>query len=123
VLIDLAGTPGVANRLKILAKRLAPVQASFLGLPHTSSIPAMDYRLPQIGLPHPPGLDDHFNGENGCMAHMRNLAWRFEVSEASRYRRMTDRRWVRFNNVAKISPADDLGYAEIMRRVPERIWC
>jgi predicted O-linked N-acetylglucosamine transferase (SPINDLY family) len=44
ILVDLAGHTG-GGRVMSMARRLAPVQATYLGYPNTTGIPAIDYRL------------------------------------------------------------------------------
>lgn len=58
VLIDLAGhTPG--NRLRAFARRLAPVQASYLGYGATTGLAKMDWLLADDFIA-PPGSESHY---------------------------------------------------------------
>ncbi|WP_186775164.1 O-linked N-acetylglucosamine transferase family protein [Allorhodopirellula solitaria] len=119
VLVDLGGYTGGANRLKLLARRLAPVQASFLGYPHTSAIPAMDYRLTDR-FADPPGLTDHLYGEQLVWLEHAHLAWRpYEIAQDISPVLGKQPVLGVFNNVAKISPAAIAAYAQILKRVPQ----
>lgn len=44
VMVDLGGHTGV-SRLRVFARRVAPVQLTYLGYPNTTGVAAMDYRL------------------------------------------------------------------------------
>jgi protein O-GlcNAc transferase len=61
VAIDLSGhTRG--NRLAVFARRVAPVQATWLGYPNTTGVPAIDYRLTDSYC-DPPGDSDPLHSE------------------------------------------------------------
>lgn len=61
VVVELAGhTSG--NRLALIGRRVAPVQASWLGYPNTSGLPAMDWRITDARA-DPEGLADEIHTE------------------------------------------------------------
>ncbi|MDX2018120.1 MAG: tetratricopeptide repeat protein [Planctomycetota bacterium] len=62
VLIDLAGCT-VGHRLGVLARRAAPIQATYLGYPNTTGLPTVDYRLVDA-LTDPPGAADELCTES-----------------------------------------------------------
>ncbi len=44
ILVELSGHSG-GHRMLALAARMAPLQVSWLGYPHTTGVPAIDYRI------------------------------------------------------------------------------
>ncbi len=119
VLVDLGGYTGGGNRLRALSRRVAPVQASFLGYPNTSALPTIDFHLTDR-LADPPGLADRMYGERLVWLRHSHVAWRpygiaAEIIASPSPCPMLGV----FNNVAKISLRAISTYAEILRRVPE----
>jgi predicted O-linked N-acetylglucosamine transferase (SPINDLY family) len=72
ILIDLAGHTGMTNRLPLFARRLAPVQITYLGYPNTTGVPAMDCRFTDA-IADPEGDADRFATEK--LVRFAPTAW------------------------------------------------
>lgn len=75
ILIDLAGHTGISNRLSLFARRLAPVQISYLGYPNTTGVAAMDFRFTDA-IADPPGEADSFATER--LTRFSTTAWAYQ---------------------------------------------
>lgn len=120
VLIDLAGHTG-GNRLPLLARRLAPVQITYLGYPDTTGLAAIDGRLVDE-VTDPVGVADEFAAEK--LVRFAPTAWAYApptgVAEpASPPSVLTGRvTFGCFNNFAKVSEETLHGWAQVLAAVP-----
>ena len=119
ILVDLSGhTAG--NRLGIFVERPAPVQATWLGYPNTTGLPAIDYRIVDE-FTDPPGQEAFHTEElvrlPGCFLCYRPLPDAPEVVPlpATSAGHIT---FGSFNNLSKVSPPVIELWAEIVKSVP-----
>lgn len=80
LMIDLAGHTGMANRLPLFARRLAPVQLTYLGYPDTTGVTAMDYRFTDA-VADPVGEADRFATER--LVRFAPTAWAYQPPESA----------------------------------------
>ncbi len=120
ILIDLAGHTGL-NRLPLFARRLAPVQATYLGYPDTTGVPAMDYRFTDA-VADPEGIADKFATEQ--LVRLAGSAWTYapsadapEVAPAPclKHEHVT---FGCFNNLAKVTDPMLALWGKILRDLP-----
>lgn len=121
ILVDLAGHSGMTSRLPLFARRLAPVQVTYLGYPDTTGLPAMDYRLTDAIAD--PGEDaDRFATER--LVRFAPTAWCYAPpadSPAVAPAPCRQRGHVTFgcfNNPAKITDAMIALWARVLHAVP-----
>ncbi|OFX08706.1 MAG: hypothetical protein A2516_04400 [Alphaproteobacteria bacterium RIFOXYD12_FULL_60_8] len=117
-LFDLAGhTAG--GRMGVLARKPVPVQAGWIGYPHPSGLPTVDYFITDE-LCAPPGLDGLYAPEKllrlpgpfSCYAPPADLPEPGPLPEGSTV-------FVSFNNMAKMSDAVVTTWAALLRRAPD----
>jgi protein O-GlcNAc transferase len=120
ILVELAGHTGF-NRLPLLARRLAPVQISYLGYPDTTGLAAMDYRFTDA-LADPPGASDELHTER--LVRFAPTAWSYlppaNAPEPAPPPCAAGHAPVfgSFNNLSKLSPATLRLWARLLEAVP-----
>jgi len=121
VLVDLAGHTGF-NRLELFARRLAPVQMTYLGYPATTGLAAMDFRLSDA-IADPPGETDHLHTER--VLRFAPTAWAYAPpSEAPAPALPPGLRgepvtFGSFNALSKASPGALEVWRELLEAVPD----
>lgn len=131
ILIDLAGHTGMTNRLPVFARRVAPVQVSYLGYPNTTGLTAMGYRLTDA-VADPVGEAEAFATEQ--LVRFAPTAWAYqapenapEVNVAPCMARASSRAHAEeaapvtfgcFNNLAKITDAMLCVWARVLAATP-----
>jgi predicted O-linked N-acetylglucosamine transferase (SPINDLY family) len=122
ILVDLSGhTEG--ERLAVLAQRVAPVQATYLGYPNTTGLPAMDYRITDARA-DPPGEADRLHVEKLvrlpetflCYAPPREAP---EPIRSAPYKSNGRPTFGCFNNFAKISQGCIELWSRILAALPD----
>lgn len=120
ILVDLAGH-SAGNRIKVFAKKAAPLQVTYLGYPGTTGLAAMDYRITDRHA-DPDGVTDGFYTERllrlpdslGCFRPPP------ECREVTPLPALTNGylTFGSFNNFNKIDAATLSRWAELLRAVP-----
>jgi predicted O-linked N-acetylglucosamine transferase (SPINDLY family) len=119
ILVDLAGHTGF-NRLPVFARRVAPLQISYLGYPNTTGLPTMDFRFVDP-ITDPDEDDQRFHTEK--LVRFAPTAWAYappvaapEVPPPAAPEGPVT--FGSFNNVAKASPATFDLWSRVLAAVP-----
>ena len=118
ILVDLAGHTGY-NRLPVFARRVAPVQISYLGYPNTTGLAGMDYRF--VDAITDPGEDDQ-RRHTEKLVRFAPTAWAYspppsapEIAARPAGAPIT---FGSFNNFAKVSDTTLALWARILHAIP-----
>jgi protein O-GlcNAc transferase len=120
ILVDLAGHTGL-NRLPLFARRLAPVQVSYLGYPDTTGLAAMDYRLVDP-VTDPEGVADGYCAER--LVRFSPTAWSYSPPDSAPIPAPAPGisgeaiTFGCFNNFAKVSESSLSAWARLLLAVP-----
>ena len=120
ILVDLAGHTEL-NRMALLSRRLARVQATFLGYPDTTGLAAMDFRITDA-VADPVGDSDEFASE--ALVRLEGTAWSYDppadAPEPAPCPAMAGGpvTFGCFNNFAKVTDCALRAWGVILGRVP-----
>lgn len=121
ILVDLVGHTGM-NRLSLFARRLAPVQITYLGYPNTTGLVAMDYRFTDA-IADPEGDADAFATER--LVRFAPTAWTYAPPADAP---LPDREpggsgagitFGCFNNLAKVTDTMLRVWGRLLEQVPD----
>lgn len=118
--VDLGGHTGL-SLLPLFARRLAPVQITYLGYPNTTGLRSMDYRLVDA-ITDPPGEDDRLHTEK--LIRFSPCAWTYAPAAdapAPALPPQLARNHVTFgsfNNFSKVTDAMLACWARLLAAVP-----
>ena len=119
ILVELAGHTA-DNRLRLLARRAAPIQVTYLGYPNTTGVAAIDYRITDP-VADPVGVTDRFS----CERLVRlPLAWCYLPPQdappiMARPSETTSVTFGSFNKIAKLSERAVRTWSRVLREVPD----
>jgi protein O-GlcNAc transferase len=118
ILVDLTGHMA-KNRLLVMARKPAPVQATYLGYPNGTGLPQIDFRITDA-LADPPGMTDEHYVER--LIRLPDSAWCYRPPESSPPVTMRDANepvtFGSFNKFPKISEPTVAMWAKILSQVP-----
>lgn len=120
LLVDLANHSR-GNRLGVFARKPAPIQVTWLGIPQTTGLDCMDYRITNA-LMDPVGLTESIHTEqllrlpNGDVTFDADSTWpAVNALPAATNGHLT---FASFNNLTKVNPTVIAAWAQILREVP-----
>jgi predicted O-linked N-acetylglucosamine transferase (SPINDLY family) len=120
ILVDLAGHTG-EGRVLLFARKLAPVQVTWLGYPNTTGIPAIDYRLTDA-IADPPGRTERFHVEKLIRLERGFLCYAppQESPQVSELPLLSAAHvtFGCFNNLAKVTPSMVALWAQLLGALP-----
>ena len=120
VLVDVTGHMG-GGRLGTFARRPAPVQAAYMGYPHTTGLEAMAWRITDA-VSDPPGLTEAFHTEK--LLRLDGCAWCYRPTgspDVSDLPALSNGGRVTFgmlNRMAKVNPPAVRLWARVLAAVP-----
>ena len=121
ILVDLAGHTG-GHRLRVFARKPAPIQITYLGYPGTTGLAAMDYRLTDAWT-DPPGWTEAFYTEELVRLPAGSLCFQPPLSgpEVVALPALSPGNvtFASFNNAAKVSPEAVTLWSKVLAAVPD----